>query len=279
MDDRFLICMRRVKRGGILYLRDLKSSLFSPFPYILVTAVCLLSTYFLRNFMAAVYALSLTVSADPSRLPLSVSVIALALYLGITSSISLSHEREQKTLEVLFYGPVTPSMRIAALFLRDMSVFLMALGFLFVHALVVSLTANLATGAQSLRAAALSLPLVCPMIGLSLLLSALCRKARSSVLLFIGLFVLMAGLPAVFVVLSSIPLESATLFMLYIRRALSALLEWVKWISPFSYLSWIGGMLPGNPSQAGVAVLGAAAYSAALFAAASLALARKGKGI
>jgi hypothetical protein len=278
--DVFFTGMRRMKRGKILYLRDLKSALYSPFPYILVTAVCLLSTYFLRNFMAAVSALSLTVSTDPSRLPLSVSVIAMALYLGITSSTSLSHEREQKTLEVLFYGPVTPAMRIGALFLRDLSVFLLALGFFFVHALVVALTANLAAGAQSLRTAGLSLPLVCPMIGLSLLLSAMCRKTRSSVLLFISLFVLMAGLQAVFAALSSIPLENASLFVLYIKRALSAFLEWAKWISPFSYLSRIGGMLSdGGPYEARWTVLAALAYSAALLAAACLALARKGQGI
>ena len=271
---------RASRVGATLYLRDLKAKLFSPFPYLLLALICLLSTYFLGNLLKVISSLSVMVSADPFQIPLFFSVIAIALYLGVTSSTSISHEREQRTLEVLFFGPVTAEVRILALFFRDISVFLISVAFFLVHALVYSLATNLSLGVLSLRTAALSLPLVCPMVGLSLLLSASCRRARTSVLLFVCLFVLLAGLQLASMVLASIPAESISLFVLYLRRALAVFLDWILWISPFSYISRIGGMLETGASRPmGWTVLAALTYTAGLLAAARLVLSKRGKSV
>jgi ABC-type transport system involved in multi-copper enzyme maturation permease subunit len=277
---RWTVHRRCLRAGAVLYLRDLRSTLSTPLPYLLMTGICLLSSYFLGNLLNAISSLSLIVSADPTRIPLFISVIALGLYLGITSSLSISHEREQRTLEILFYGPVTPFLRIAALFFRDLTVFAASVAILLLEMLLVSIATNLPPGIHSLRAAGASLLLVCPMISLSLLISTLCRRARASVLLFVCLFAVLAGLQVASMVLSSIPTEGLSLFMLYLRRALSLFLGWARWVSPFSYLVQTGGGLTGSTTGVTARILLAAvAYSIVLLAAARFVLAKKGKGL
>ncbi len=261
-----------------LYVRDLSAALFSPFVYLLAVLACALASYFASVFLSTIGSLSVMVSSDPLRIPLVFTAFAAAVYLGISSSVAIAHEREQKTLEVLFYGPVTPAGRIAALFLRDLTVFVIVIVVFFVEALLVSWVTNLTLGALSLRAAAVSIPLVCPMVALSLLISAGTRKTRSAVLLFISLFLVLAGLQVVSMILDSIPAESASLFVMYVRRALFIFLSWIQWLSPFSYIARVGEFLEAG----GQGVLWVAAvafgYALVLLAAAAAMLARRRTG-
>ena len=268
----------RLRVVRTLYIRDLTSVLFSPFVYLLGVLVCALASYFAGVFLSTVSSLSVMVSVDPLRIPLVFTAVAVAVYLGISSSIAISHEREQKTLEVLFYGPVTPAERIGALFLRDLSVFLIVVTLFFAEALLVSLTTNLTLGAPSLRAAALSVPLVCPMVGFSLLISAVFRKTRSAVLLFVSLLVVLSGLQLASMILDSVPAESASLFVMYFRRALSLFLSWARWLSPFAYIARVGEFLEAGGQTPAWTVAAAMAYAAGLLGAATIVLRKRGVG-
>ena len=268
----------RLRVFRTLYVRDLISVLYSPFVYLLGVLVCALASYFAGVFLTTVSSLSIMVSADPLRIPLAFTAIAVAVYLGVSSSIAITHEKEQKTLEVLFYGPVTPAARVGALFFRDLSVFLIVVALFFAEALVVSLTTNLTLGAPSLRAAALSVALVCPMLGFSLLLSAAFRKTRSAVLLFVSLFVVLSGLQLASMVLDSVPVESASLFVMYLRRALSLFLSWARWLSPFAYIARVGEFLEAGGQAAAGTVAAALAYAFGLLGAATIVLKRRGAG-
>ncbi len=269
-------CPPRLRVVRTLYLRDLTTVLFSPYVYLLGVLACALASYFAGVFLTTVSSLSVLVSPDPLRIPLVFTAVAVAVYLGISSSIAITHEREQRTLEVLFYGPVTPGARIAALFLRDISVFLIVVAFFFLEALLVSLTTNLTLGASSLRAAGLSVALVCPMVGFSLLISAAFRKTRAAVLLFISLFVILSGLQLASMILDSVSAESASLFVLYLRRALSLFLSWARWLSPFAYIARVGEFLDAGAQAPTGIVAAALLYAAGLLAAATAVLRRRG---
>lgn len=261
-----------------LYVRDFTSVLFSPFVYLLGFLVCALTSYFPGVFLTTVSSLSIMVSAGPLRIPLVSTVIAIAVYLGISSSIAIAHEREQKTLEVLFYGPVTPAERIGALFLRDLSVFLIVVALFFAEALFISLTTNLTLGAPSLRAAVLSVPLVCPMVGFSLLISSAFRKTRAAVLFFISLFVVFSGLQFTSMVLDSVPAESASLFIMYFRHALFLFLGWARWLSPFAYIARVGELIEAGGQSLAWTVAAALVYAFGLLGAATIVLRKRGTG-
>ena len=63
------------------------------------------------------------------------------------------------------------------------------------------------------------------------------RHVRSSVLLFVGVFVLLASLQVAASLLLRIPPDSILLFLLYIRQGLPLILKSTQWISPFSCIS------------------------------------------
>ncbi len=268
----------RLQVGWVLYRRDLLATLLSPAIYVIVTAACLLLTFFVVSYLDTVENLAVFVSADPARIPLFFCVAFLALYLGITSSIAISTEREQRTFEVLFYGPVTPVQRLAAIFLRDLSVFLLAVLVFVLDLWVTSRVTNLSLGPGSLRSAGYSFLLVWPMIGFSLLLSSSVRRVRKAVLLFVTVFVVLAGLQIAQGLMYSIPSASASLFLLYVRRALSAFLDIVQWVSPFSYIARLNGSAgPGAAAGIGWVLPAAVLYALLLLALATLVLKKTDK--
>lgn len=262
--------------GWVLYRRDLLATLFSPAIYIVLTVACLLLTFFTVSWLDTVGSLSVLVSTDPARLPLFFCVGFLALYLGLTSSLSISSEREHRTFEVLFYGPVTSSLRIVSIFLRDLSVFLLAEGVFLLDLWVISRLTGISLGPDSLRGVLHSFLLIGPMIGFSLLLSALTRRVRKAVLLFVSVFVILAGLQIASGLLQAVPPSSLSLFLLAVRRALSALLAALRWISPFSYLARLNDP-PGTGSPLGWTLLAAVLYTLLLLALAILALKKADK--
>jgi ABC-type multidrug transport system permease subunit len=264
--------------GWVLYRRDLVGTLLSPSVYAVVTAACLLLTFFMVSYLDTVSSLAVFVSEDPARIPLFFTMAFLSLYLGVASSISISAEREHRTFEVLFYGPVTPLLRLLSIFLRDLAVFLLAAVVFLLDLWIVSRLTNLSLGPGILRSIGFSFFLVWPMIGFSLLLSSLTRRVRKAVLLFVTIFVALAGLQIAAGLLSSIPAESISLFLLYVRRTLSALLQAAQWVSPFAYIARLNEpMGAGSPAGIGWILLAGILYAAVLLALAVLVLKKSDK--
>ncbi len=268
----------RLRVGWVLYRRDLLLALFSPSIYLCLSAACLLLAFFVVNYLNTVSQLSVLVSADPARIPLFFSVAFISLYLGVTSSISISSEREHRTLEVLFYGPVTPLARILSIFLRDLSVFLLAAVFFVLDILIASSFTNLALGPYSLSTIGASFFLVWPMVSFSLLLSSCFRRVRKAVLLFVTIFIGLAGLQIASSLLSAIPTESISLFLLYVKQAFLAVLRVSQWVSPFSYIARLNDtVLSGSTLHLGGYVLAAVGYSVLLLLLATAVLKRMDK--
>ena len=158
------------KIGWVLFKRDLIERLFSPITYIGMTVVCLLSTFMVVNYLDTLEKLSIIVSVDPSRATLFFAVIFMALYLGVTSSMAIAQEREHRTLEVLFCGPITYTTFVLSKFFRDVVVFFIFLIVLVGFLLVESQITNLALGPKSLQSIALSFFLIWPTLSICLLI-------------------------------------------------------------------------------------------------------------
>lgn len=269
--------LNHVRIGWILFKRDFIGGLFSPAVYIAVTVACLIATFFVANYLITLNKMFVLVSVDPLSTPLFFAVVLMALYIGVISSISISGEREHGTLEVLFYGPVTPWMLVFAKFSFGIAIFLFAQVFFMFYLLIQSIFTNLVFGKNTLKTIGASFFLVCPLVSFSLLLSVALNRVRHAVLLFIGIFLALTGLQVVYGLLSGIPPESISLFLLYLREGLAILLKGLQWVSPFSYIARATTDIPLGFSISIVwSILLALCYSALLLIAAIVVLKKRG---
>jgi len=269
--------VNHLRIGWILFKRDFIGGLLSPAVYIAVTAACLISTFFVVNYLNTLNKVSVLVSVDPLSAPLFFAVTLMALYIGVISSISITGEREHRTLEVLFYGPVTPWTLVLAKFSYGIAIFLFAQVFFTFYLLVESTFTNLAFGPKTLKSIGISFFLIWPMVSFSLLLSAALKSVRNAVLLFVGIFLALTGLQIAYGLLLGIPPESISLFLLYVREGLAILLKGLQWVSPFSYIARVTTDMPLSfPLPVGWSILFAFFYSSFLLIAAIFVLKKRG---
>jgi ABC-type transport system involved in multi-copper enzyme maturation permease subunit len=269
--------INHLRIGWILFKRDFVGGLLSPVVYIAVTAACLISTFFVINYLNTLNKVSVLVSIDPLSAPLFFAVALMALYIGVISSISITGEREHRTLEVLFYGPVTPWTLVLAKFSCGIAIFLFAQVFFMFYLLIESIFTNLAFGPKTLKTIGVSFFLIWPMVSFSLLLSAALSRVRNAVLFFVGIFLALTGLQIAYGLLSGIPPESISLFLLYVREGLAILLKGLQWISPFSYIARATTDMPLSfPLPVGWSIFFAFFYSSFLLIAAIFVLKKRG---
>jgi ABC-type transport system involved in multi-copper enzyme maturation permease subunit len=262
-----------------LFRRDLGMVFRHPAIYLIVGLVWLALAWFSHNFLFSLGKLGVSVAADPVRIPYVVSVVLIAFYLAVASGMSLAQERENRTLEVFFYGPATPAARVFSLFLRDASVFLVCAASFLAAAFAAGGVTKLFPGAYTLRSVGLSILLVWPTLGLSLLASAAARRTRTAVILVVGVFLIFAALQAAGILLGALPAEGLSLAALVARGSLLALLRVLEWLSPLGYLAHVNDAILASSTLATAGVLAAAAgYTALMLVLATLVLARRELG-
>ena len=109
--------------------RDLYSTLRSWGIYIVAFLSFIASSFILKNYLDSIQTDNILISADPLNYPLFVSVIIISFYLAILSAISISREKDQGTLEVLFYGPVSSFTYILGKYIKDILTYLVMVVF------------------------------------------------------------------------------------------------------------------------------------------------------
>jgi ABC-type Na+ efflux pump permease subunit len=232
--------------GWTLFKRDITERLLSPITYIGMTAVCLLSTFMVLNYLDTLEKLAIIVSVDPSRATLFFAVIFMALYLGVASSMSIAQEREHRTLEVLFCGPITHSTYVLSKFCRDVAVFFIFLVVLLCFLILESKITNVAIGPKSLYSIGLSFFLIWPTFAFCLLISSLVKRVRKAILIFIIVVFILGIIQAAHGFLYSMPPDNVSFFLLYIRQALTVVLAALQWVSHISYIAAATGGMPAS---------------------------------
>ncbi len=262
----------------VLTKRDLVSALHGWGIYVVTVISFLLSSFFLGRYLGGIREDNILISTDPLRDFLFFpSVIIISFYLTILSSISVSRERDQGTLEILFYGPVNSLAFILAKYLKEMLTYLIIVVFFFAYFWGVSGLTNLGFSYGLAKAIFLSIFLVSCWISFGLFISSLTSRVRDSILWVVGVFLALWALYFGQGLLLSLTTEEMPAFLSYVGGAVSYIYQAVWWISPLSYLSrGMDAVNVGSIWLYGMSILYSIIYSVVLIILSIFILKRKG---
>jgi len=229
--------MRTFRVMKTLFKRDFLYSLYSLGYYVAIFASFFVSSFILKNFLDSIGEEDILVSAYPLNYPLYITLVIISLYLVMLSGVSISREREQGTLEVLFYGPVTPGSFLWGKYLKDLCLGMVALGFTTLYFYLVSVLTNIGFTMGLVKALIMSIFLISCVVSFGLFISSLTGRIRSSVLALVAILGAFLAIQFAYNALLGFEKESLSVPMLYVRQAMSYVFRGISWISPFAYLS------------------------------------------
>jgi len=257
--------------------RDLYSTLRSWGIYIVAFLSFIASSFILKNYLDSIQADDILISADPLNYPLFISVIIISFYLAILSAISISREKDQGTLEILFYGPVSSLTYILGKYIKDILTYLVMVVFFLVYFWGVSLLTNLGFSYGLLKTILVSIFSVSCIVSFGLFISCLTGKMRNSIIWLVGILALFLAIQIGQTILLGMPEENMSPVLTYLGDTLSVVSQGINWISPFSYLTrGIDSVQLGNTLLYGLNILYSLAYSAILLLLSIFILKRKG---
>ncbi len=262
---------------GTLTKRELASSLRGWGIYIAVFVSFLISSWMLNSHLNTLKENTIMITSYPLETPLSWSVIIVSLYLVFISAISISREREQGTLEVLWYGPVSSFSYLLGKYFKDIILYLIVLVLFGIYFWVVSTITNLGFTIDLAKAFLVSIFVVSCFISFGLFISSLATRVRSSVIWLVGILLAFLALWFASSILNVLPEESLSSSLIYLRGTLSLIFTLINWISPFSYLSRGMGSIPvGNNLIYTLNIVYSIIYSVILLSLSMFILKRKG---
>lgn len=257
--------------------RDLYSTLRSWGIYIVAFLSFIASSFILKNYLDSIQADNILISADPLNYPLFVSVIIISFYLAILSAISVSREKDQGTLEVLFYGPVSSLTYILGKYIKDILTYLVMVVFFLVYFWGVSLLTNLGFSYGLLKTILVSIFSVSCIVSFGLFISSLTGKMRNSIIWLVGILALFLVVQVGQTILLGMPEENMSPVLTYLGDTLSVISRGINWVSPFSYLTrGIDAVYLDNTLLYGLNILYSIVYSAILLLLSIFILKRKG---
>ncbi|MCL4459580.1 MAG: ABC transporter permease [Chloroflexi bacterium] len=238
----------RWRAVAVLQGKELRTMVFGIGIYLALVLALSASALVLRNYLGVVAEKGVAVMSRPLYVPLFISVLLSALYLAISSCTAISRERDQGTLEVLFYGPVDHLSYVLSKYVAHLLAYLLMAFFYVLSLWLLSLVTNLVFSAELLWAVLLSVGTVSGMIAFGLFLSAFTRRVRTSLMLFAGVTLIFLAIQLGYEVLAGLPAQGRSHPFLYLRDVLVLLNHPIEWLSPFSFLTrgidavWVGNV-------------------------------------
>lgn len=268
----------RIHVAKVAAKREIKSTLYGAGIYVTLTLIFLAVSYFfvnssIRNVIdSGVLALRNPI-ADPFFFAMGLG----GAYLGLCSALSISRERDQGTLEVLFYGPVDAAGYIAGKYLHQMLAYGVMLAFATVNFFLVSRVTNLGFSAGFLSVLLLSIFLTSCMVSFGIFLSVSTRRMIVSVVLFLGIVLFFFGFWAAYNAVIRITARDLPVFIIYVRMILDNMNAVIRWISPISYYErGLIAAFMGDAGQYALSLLSSAVYTVVLLALSVWTFRRKG---
>lgn len=261
----------------VIARRDIKSTVNGLGIYVAASLAFLVAMLFVRSNLHGVTENGLMVMANPLNYPLLIAVIIGAIYLALTSTISVSRERDQGTLEVLFYGPVDYATYVLAKFLEQLLTFVGLIAIYVVGFFIISKLTNFGMDGSFLAMAGLSVLMAASIVAFGLLLSTVSRNARTSVIVLLVLLVAFLAIDIVAGILTGMSARDMSITLVYTRVAVDMINQGLKWISPFAYLSrGMAAVELGSSTQILSSIGASLLYTAVLLALAIQFLDRRG---
>jgi len=157
------------------------------------------------------------------------------LYLAVSSVTSIAREKSEKTVEVLFYGPVDEASFIFGKYTARIFSYIFILFFAVIFIFLLDFFAHLGIAYSFIQLVLLSIFLISCIIALGIFLSTLTSSVGGSIVILIGFFVILFVLQVIAAILSIIPAGIDTTIDL-IRDIAVGVLAATRYISPMEYL-------------------------------------------
>jgi ABC-type transport system involved in multi-copper enzyme maturation permease subunit len=208
--------------------------LYGPGIYIVVALGMLATLPIVAGYLDVVEKNRVLILADAFTLPFFAAATIAMLYLALASVTTIARERDQGTLEVLFYGPVDLRSYVLAKLLAHVLAYVpIGLG---LSALLLAYSGM--SGLRLPTAFGLELLLsgftAAAVAALGVCLSTLVRGVRAGIALLAGLAVLFLAIRLGSELLSGIPVTNNVSPLLLLRNGVVALDAVVGYVSPFS---------------------------------------------
>lgn len=207
--------------------------------YVTITLALVTSDLALHNMLRFTERNVVFVANQPLFLPILVCTGLVSLYLGVIASVTVSRERDRKTLEVLMYGPVDESTFLLGIFFAQLLIFLIAIAFLFIWSNLVVWVLNLVFSVEVIGVLFASILMTSVIVAFGLFTAVWGDKTRTALVVFVLVLLLLAGVQIADQVVSNIIVSSGPSSndpILVIRNALAMLTRLTQWISPYAQL-------------------------------------------
>jgi len=263
--------------AGVIARRELQTAIRGIGGYFALSVALVAGTWILLVDVRALAIGGLLALANPFGPSLTIVLLVVALYLALSAAVSTARDRENGTLEVLFYGPVDETAYILGKVGGLLAAFVAALPLIFVAFVLLSLMTGFALTSKMLVSLVLSVVPAAEIIGFGVLLAVGASRVRTAVLVLVAVIAVLLGINFAYNLVLLIPIADASSPILPLRDTLAALNEIVRWLSPFSYFELVvDGVTRGAWRSAGLGLAAAIAYAAVVIALAVLWLRRRG---
>jgi ABC-type transport system involved in multi-copper enzyme maturation permease subunit len=221
---------------GVLARREAQAALRGLGTYIALSIAVLAASWLVAVDVQALDTAGILVRAEPLRAPLALAILVLCAFFAVSAAVSTSRERENGTLEVLFYGPVGPATYIAGKVAGQLVAYVAALPLLLVSFLALSKISGFAMSPMLLASSLLSVAPAAAIISFAVMLAIGTSRVRSAVLLIVGVIAVLIGVKIAYGLVALIPISDPSSNLVALRDALLSLDTAFRWISPFAYL-------------------------------------------
>ena len=228
---------KRMRVIKTLVSRDMKSTLYGLGFYSVLSITLLISSLVLKKYLQTVQSNGILISPDPLNYPLYLSVLVGSLYLALTSTIAIPREREEGTLQTLFFCPVDEVSYLLGKYFQQMLCYIIFLSVSIVYLLFSSVIINFAISFNLIKLTFLFIFLGSCIISFGIFLSTLTKNVKTSVILFIAIMILFVGAELTNSFLMGMDLKEVNGIILYLRKAIEVINSFIELISPFSYLT------------------------------------------
>jgi len=223
----------------LIQKRDFISMIFGRGVYIVLSLALLTAVLALRNSLSFIDENGLFVASGAFTFPLFVAIFLSSLFLALSSVATIARERDQGTMEALFYGPVDSLSYVLGKYLAQISLYvLMAIVYMAGFFLYATLT-NFTFSLSLLWVILLSILVASDFIAVGIFLSTLSSKVRTAILLFLSVVLLFLAIEVGQEILLAIPVQGNGYYnpLLFAQNVLTFLNQIVAWLSPISYLN------------------------------------------
>jgi ABC-type transport system involved in multi-copper enzyme maturation permease subunit len=267
----------RTSVAAVIAGREARAAMRGIGGYVALTVALLAAAWLLLVDVRALETAGILVRADPFRGPLAVSMLVVALFLGISAAISTARDRESGTLEVLFYGPVDEISYILGKAGGLLLAYVAALPIIAASFALLAYVTGFALTPIILASLLLSIIPAAEVIAFGILLAVGTDRVRNAVLLFVAAAALLVGITLAYRMVLLVPIDSAASPVLPLRDALAALDLGIRFVSPFAYLEQVvDGAVRGAWRSVLIGLAGGVAYFAVIVVLAAFWLRRRG---